>query len=226
MIDKAKKIGKGLATSGIIESIKWGFRRLLRRKKPQPQEKIPCLVVEKFCYLLEEFGEFTSRSYSHNIMSVINTVCSPFGSSTEINKELSRLQERYELTVEREYADAKEALECFFKKNEEKEWFDKASRHLHEMLCHYVGFAKPLNELLLIHKPETLKNALHTIDEYYTPMKEHFNYLMNEYIQLAARSKSIYYVSHQKLDMLLPDIPSKESLATFQEITNKKPLIQ
>jgi hypothetical protein len=182
--------------------------------------------VEKFTYLIKEFGEFTNRGYSYNIINIINTVSSPFAGSTEINNKLVQLQDRYRLTVEREYADAKEAFDYFFKKNEEKEWFDKASRHLHEMLCDYVGFAKPLNELLLVHKPETLKNALHTIDEFYTPTKEYFNYLMNEYIQLATRSKSIYYNANRKLDMLLPDIPSKESLVTFQEITNKKTLPQ
>lgn len=226
MEKKAKKIGKGLVTSGVIESIKYGFRRFLRRKQPQPKEKVPCLVVEKFAYLFKEFGDFTNQGYSHNIMSIINSVCSPFGNSTEIKRELNHLQEKYRLTVEKEYANAKEALEYFYEKDEEKEWFDKAVKHLYEMLRHYVGFAKPLNELLLAHKPETLKKALYTIDEYYTPMKEYFNYLMCEYNQLAVRSKGVFYIASQKLDMLLPNIPSQENIFTFQKIANKETLTQ
>jgi len=222
MEKKGKKIGIGLVTSGIVESIKYGFRRLLRRKQPEPQEKVPCLVVEKFTYLIEEFGEFISQDYSHNIMSIINSVSSPFGGSTEIKKELSHLQEKYRLAVEKEYANAKEALGYFHEKDEEKEWFDKAVKHLYETLRYYVGFAKPLNELLLAHNPETRKKALETIDNYYTPMKEYFNYLMCEYIQLAVRSKDVYYISHQKLDMLLPNIPSKENLVTLSKITQEK----
>lgn len=219
MEKKAKKIGIGLVTSGIMESIKFGIRKLFRRN--HPTEKVPCLVVDKFLFLFQELGKFIYQGYSYNIMSIINSVCSPFGKSPEITKNLNHLREKYGLTVEKEYSNAKEALD-YFKKNEEKEWFDKAVRHSYEMLQHYVEFTKPLNELILAHKPETLKKALEAIDRYYIPMKDYFNYLMCEYIQLAVRSKYVYHISHQKLDLLLPDIPSKENLLILSRINQKE----
>lgn len=84
-----------------------------------------------------------------------------------------------------------------------------------------IEFAKPLNELLLVHnKPETLKNALRTIDTYYTPMKERFNYLIGEYYRFSVTSQGLVSFNiNEKFQMLLPDIPSKENLMTLLKAT-------
>jgi len=98
---------------------------------------------------------------------------------------------------------------------------------LYVALEKYVEFAKPLNELLLAHKPNTLKNALVTIDRYYTPMKQYFNYLICEYYRFAITSNEyVSFNTHQQFDMLLPDIPSKENLMTLLKAVKEETIPQ
>lgn len=214
MKKKAKKIGKEIAKTGIIESIKWGFRRLLRRKPSEPEVEVSCQTVDRFKFFLNEFEELFHRTQSYNIISIIHSVCSPFANSSEINKEIRQLENEYKW-VESKFRDAKDSLKNF-EKYGEREWFTNATEHLYDALEYYVKCARPLDELLLAHsKPQTLKTALQTIDRYYVPMRERFNYLICELHRLSRMSEHVHFNVGEKYDILLPDIPSKKNLVTL-----------
>lgn len=209
----AKKISKEITKTGIIESIKWGFRRLLRRKPSEPEVEVSCQTVDRFKFFLNQFEELFHRTRSQNIISIIHSVCAPFGNSSEINKEIRQLENEYKW-VESKFSDAKDSLKNF-EKYGEREWFTNATDHLYDALEYYVKCAKLLDDLLLAHKPQTLKIALKSIDRYYVPMREHFNYLICELHRLSRISEHVHFNVNGKYDMLLPDIPSKENLVTL-----------
>ena len=220
---KAKKIAINIGEATATDLLKELILRVFRRKRePETEEvEVPCGVVDRFKFFLSEFGELFQRGYSYNIYSIINDVCSPFKESSEIKRERKQLYEKY-LWVEDKFYHAKKSLGNF-EKYGKKELFVEATEHLYDALERYVEFAKPLNELVLAHKPNTLKGALQKIDRYYTPLRQYFNYLMCEYYRLAVKSKGyIPFKTHEKFDMLLPDIPSKENLMTLLKAAKEK----
>ena len=225
---KAKKIAINIAEATTTELLKeLIINRIFRQKcKPETEKvEVPCGVVDRFKFFLNQFGELFQTGYSYGIYSIVNNVCSPFKESSEIERERKQLNEKFRW-VEDKFYHAKKSLENF-EKYGKKEFFMEASKHLYDALEKHVEFAKPLNELLLAHKPNTLKNALATIDRYYTPMRQYFNYLICEYYRFAITSNEyISFNTHQQFDMLLPDIPSKENLITLLKAVKEEAIPQ
>lgn len=226
---KAKKIATNIAEATTTELLKeLIIGRIFRQKRKSETKEVvevPCDVVDRFKFFLNQFGELFQTGYSYNIYSIINSVCSPFKESSEIEKERKQLYEKYRW-VEDKFYHSKKSLE-HFEKYGKKELFAEATQHLYDALERYVQFAKPLNELLLAHKPNTLKNALASIDRYYVPMRQYFNYLMCEYYRFTILSEGyVYFNRNEKFDILLPDIPSKENLMTLLKAVKEETIPQ
>lgn len=224
---KVKKIAINIFEATITELLKeLIIHRLLRRKHSRAdmeEAEVPCNIVDRFKFFLNEFDQIFQRTRSHNIVSIINSVCSQLGSH-EITKQIQQIEKEYKW-VESEFHDAKESFENFEKYGEE-EWFSKATKHLYDAVEYYSKCAKSLDELLLAYgKPQTLKTALKLIDTYYVPMRKWFNYLICEFYRLGQISKSVHF-SHDKYDALLPDIPSKENLMILLKATKEETIVE
>lgn len=224
---KAKKIAINVCEATATQLLKELIIHRLLRQKPSETEteevEVPCNVVDRFKFFLNEFDQLFKRTRSHNIISIINSACSQLGSH-EITKQIQQIEKEYKW-VESKFHDAKESFENFEKYGEE-EWFSKATEHLYDAVEYYAKCAKPLDELLLAYsKPQTLKTALKMIDRYYVPMRKWFNYLICEFYRLGRISKSVHF-SHDKYDVLLPDIPSKENLMIVLKISKEEKIRQ
>lgn len=223
---KVKKKAIRIAEATAIELLKELVRRLLRRKLSPAIDEVPCNVVDRFeSFFVKEFGEFFSRGYGHNIVNIMNEVCSHLGKESEITKYLEEANKEHEW-IDREFSDVRLALQDY-EKYGDKELFERANRHLLHAVRRYVKLAKPLNEILLIHgKSETLKAALKTIETHYAPVKEHFNRLIYDYYRFALRNKEYLITKgqYETMMMYLPDIPSKENQLTFMKITKEEPV--
>jgi len=228
---KAKKIIINIAEATATELLKeLILHRIFRRKRgPEKEEvEVPCGIVDRFkSYFLKEFEPFFSRVNSQNLMSIIHQVCSPIGQQSEITNQLNQLERDYGW-VDREYSDVMLAFRDY-EEYGHKEFFERTTERLLKALKRYVDFAKPLNELLLaFNNPETLKHALKTIDTIYLPAQKHFNKLIYDYYRFAIRNKEYVHTKRQYEAMLmyLPEIPSKENLATLTKITQKETIVE
>jgi len=222
-VDVKKKFVISLGQATAIELLKELLHRILRTKTPDMEAvEVPCRVVNRFSFSLNEFGKLVSKTYSYNIISILNDVCSGFGSN-EITERIQQIQKEYEW-VETRFHESKDFL-TNFKKYSEREWFDYSTKYLIEAIERYSKCARPLDDLLLAcGNPQTLKTALGKVSKYYVPMRETFNYLVNELYKLG-RMTDYISIGQSKHDMLLPEIPSKENLMTLLGVTRKEGVI-
>jgi len=88
---KAKKIATNIAEATTTELLKeLIIGRIFRQKRKSETKEVvevPCDVVDRFKFFLNQFGELFQTGYSYNIYSIINSVSSPFKESSEIEKE-------------------------------------------------------------------------------------------------------------------------------------------
>jgi hypothetical protein len=213
MKKKSKKIVKKVAK----ETARWGVRELIKRKLLRQREVIavPCDVINRFKFFLAEYEHLFMKGYSYNILCIIHSVAAPLKSSYQISEKLKHFDEKYRW-VEEGLHQAKSALKNF-EKYGEREWFLKATEHLYEVIKKYVGFAEYLDDLLLMcNKPQTLNNALTTLDNLYTPLREYYNHLTQDYLQFAKKNSSYVYgipsgdCGHKFMnDLSFPEVPSK-----------------